>query len=479
MRIKKPIHLASCLFVGILVAGCGSVDPVYDYDAYGHDNNNNTDGSIYVPPDADFSSTGSIAGTVWMPGNGPGQVPANHEVPVYDALIYLATQQPDPIPQEVFCEQCVDPPSRYVTTDHKGQFVMTNVFAGSYWLVIQKGHFRLSQQITIGEQEDLELTAAETTLPSHQDYATGKEIPRIAIASGIHDQLEDILGKMGMGQVDASGSYIGTSAAGIVDVYSNGGYIDDVAVGTLQSLVENYATLRQYHILFIPCASQTYASGEGLSGAPPAVLGNLRQFVSDGGKLYVTDWSGEYVDNVFPEQIRFNSSHDTPANAWDGTTWNSSLFSDSDGSPSYSSLHALALDPDIAQWLHGQYGPIIDGWDYSVGTFDASNFEVEGNWDHIEETVPVQLGLDGEGFPIIDTPRHFIIGDEDGNVNTCVGGSGCTPLTVTFEPVGCGRVLYSTYHTTDNTHTGLVPQERVLAYLIMEIGVCKSGPIVR
>jgi hypothetical protein len=461
-----------------LAAGCGSVKPVNNWDGYAG-NNNNLDGSIYVPPDVDYSSTGSISGTVWLPGNGPGQVPTDHEIPVFDALIYLASDKPAAMPREVYCEQCVDPPSRYVTTDHQGQFVMTNVFAGTYWIVIQKGHFRLSQQITISEREDLELTATQTTLPSVQDYDNGKEIPNIALASGSYDAMEDILGKMGIGAVDTSGAFNGPSAAGNFAVYSNGGSIDNVAVASLASLVEDYNTLRQYHILFIPCSYQTYQSGSGLSGAPPIVLQNIRQFVSDGGKLYVTDWSGEYVDNVFPEQIRFASDHDTPASAWSGTAWNTALFSDSDGWPSYTSEHALALDPDIAQWLHGQYGPIVNNGTYSVGTYDASAFEVEGNWDHIEETVAVQLGLDNEGFPIIDTPRNFIIGDEYGNPSTCIGNTGCKPLTVTFEPVGCGRVLYSTYHTTESTHTGLVPQERVLAYLIMEIGVCKSGPIVR
>ncbi len=476
---KIPFGFLSIAVLVVGATGCGSVKPTWENDGSSSNTNYDYDGAI-IPPDADFSSTGSISGTVWMPGNGPGQVETDHEIPVFDALIYLSNAKPAAMPREVYCEQCVDPPSRYVTTDHQGQFLMDNVFAGSYWLVIQKGHFRLSQQITITEQQDLELTIEQSTLPSVQDYDNGKEIPNIALASGNYDQMEDILGKMGIGAVDSNGAFDGPTAAGNFAVYANGGNIDGVAQSSLEQLVEDYDTLRQYHILFIPCASQTYGSGSGLSEAPVAVLENLRQFVSDGGKLYVTDWSGEYVDNVFPEQIRFASDHDTPANAWDGTSWNSSLFSDSDGSPSYTSEHALALDPDISKWLDGQYGPIIEGWGtYGVGTYDASAFEVEGNWDHIVETVPVQLGLDSEGFPIIDTPREFIIGDEAGTPNTCIGNAGCTPLTVTFEPVGCGRVLYSTYHTTESAHTGLVPQERILAYLIMEIGVCKSGPIVR
>ena len=51
------------------------------------------------------------------------------------------------------------------------------------------------------------------------------------------------------------------------------------------------------------------------------------------------------------------------------------------------------------------------------------------------------------------------------------------PHAVTFEP-SCGRVLYSTYHTAQKSHAWLVPQERVLLHLIMELGVCNAGPIL-
>ena len=50
--------------------------------------------------------------------------------------------------------------------------------------------------------------------------------------------------------------------------------------------------------------------------------------------------------------------------------------------------------------------------------------------------------------------------------------------TATFEPTGCGRVLYTTYHSVPSEHVGLLPQERILAYLLMEIGVCTSDNVV-
>jgi hypothetical protein len=190
----------------------------------------------------------------------------------------------------------------------------------------------------------------------------------------------------------------------------------------------------------------------------------------------VTDWSGEWNDNVFPAQITLmDSGTDTPASAYDpaSDSWNTGLFGDADGS-SYTSDNAEAQDPDLFAWLDGQVGPTASasGTIDTPSTFDASNFVVEGNWNTISELTSVQIGVDDEGFPVIDEPKAFVIGGKSFEPTPK------RPLTVTHEPVGCGRVLFSTYHTTDDTHVGLVPQERVLLYLIMEIGVCTEGPII-
>ena len=76
------------------------------------------------------------------------------------------------------------------------------------------------------------------------------------------------------------------------------------------------------------------------------------------------------------------------------------------------------------------------------------------------------MGVDDDGFPIYDEPHVFVIGGSEEEPLPK------RPLTVTYEPAGCGRVLFSTYHTTDELHPGLVPQERILLYVIMEIGIC-------
>ena len=55
------------------------------------------------------------------------------------------------------------------------------------------------------------------------------------------------------------------------------------------------------------------------------------------------------------------------------------------------------------------------------------------------------------------------------------------PLTVSW-PYNCGRVLYTTYHSVGamgGTHSGLLPQEEILFYLVMEIGLCQDEVVVQ
>jgi hypothetical protein len=419
-----------------------------------------------VGPDADPSTFATLMGTVWVPGNGPGMVPAGEEIPVFDAVVYLSSQRPDPFVDGASCTPCTEAPPKAVQTDHDGNFMIVNVNPDTYWLIIEKGDFRLEQEITIAPNSVVSLTAEQTTLPSVDDPANGRTIPKIALATGIFDDMEDILGKMGMGSVDASGAFEGPSAAGVFEFYDNGGPNADQAVGTLADLVSSLDRMLKYDIIFIPCSGSNHIA----SLDNQEVLKNIRDYVAAGGKLYVTDWSGEWADNVFPEQVELAGTADTPAAAYNAATdtWDTTLFGDANGSPSYTSEHAEAIDEDLRLWLEGQMGPFANG---GTGVFQASDMAIEGNWNHIEGLHSVNVGVDEEGQPIIDSPVKYVIGDD-------VASGPKKPLTVTFEPAGCGRVLYSTYHTTHSTHPGLAPQERVLVYLIMEIGVCKDSIII-
>ena len=419
-----------------------------------------------TPPDAGFGEgddgTARLYGTVWAPGNGPGLVPPGQEIPVAGAMVYVGHDKPEPIEQRAQCTPCVEAPPAAVITDAKGNFELSPA-PGTYWLIIQKAQFRIEQQIVVGDQPQA-VPPLMTTLPSVHDPDNGMWTPRIALAAGDYDAMESILGKMGIGTVSSDGSFVPESATGRFDVYSNGGWdLEEVAVGTLSELVNDLEKMMTYHIIFIPCAGDE--NTEALK--TPAVLRNIRDYVAAGGRLYVTDWSGEWADNVFPAEIELSGGEsDTPITAYDRTadTWNTAQFGTADGDPDYTAPDGEAVDPDLHAWLDGQFAP----GGYPI---DASNFLVEGNWNHITKLENVELGTDDAGMPVLDEPKTYVIGS-DGEPG------GKKPLTATYEPAGCGRVLYSTYHTTEDIHFGLAPQERVLLYLLLEIGVCKDVPDV-
>ncbi len=414
---------------------------------------------------------GGVEGTVWAPGNAPGLAAIDQEIPVSGALVYLHTDRPDPIPQRAYCAACQTPPSRAVLTDASGRFQIDGHTAGIYWLVIEKGQFRLEREIEVVADTVRTLDSVDTTLPSRNAPEEGMWTPRIALAAGSYDHLEDIFGKMDLGDVDSGGEYVPESSRGVLDLYANGGTDGGAAVGDLDTLVRDLSRLLDYHILFIPCSGDSNTSALSDQG----VLRNLRDYVAAGGNLYVTDWSGEWHDNVFPEQIQLGDGLggflgggvDTPADAYDrgSDTWNTGRFGNADGD-AYDTPNAEAVDPDLRAWLHGQVGPTAH--DDAPSTYDAERFEVEGNWNTIESTNPVEVGVDDRGDPIIDEPHTWVTG------GSTLSPLPKKPLTVSYEPAGCGRVVFSTYHTTDDRHVGLAPQERVLLYLIMEIGTCRD-----
>jgi hypothetical protein len=424
-------------------------------------------------PDAYAGPTGTMTGRVWAPGMAPGVAAPGEEIPVAGAAVYLSPVRPEAIPSTVYCEPCQKAPDGSAITDATGAFTLPSTIPGRQWLVIQKAQFRLEQEIDVTPTA-IALDAAQTTLPSHHDPAAGKWIPKIAIAAGEYDHLESILGKMGLGTVDGNGTYTGT--AGQLDLVENGGPTLNASVGTLAQIAGDPARLGGYHILFIPCSGDDFTSAL----RDTAVLRNLRDYVKKGGKLYVTDWSGEWMDNVFPTQIRlgadgpFGNGIDTPASAYNAATdsWNTGQFGSADGAE-YDSPDARADDPDLASWLAPQKGPNPSST--STSPIDPTRFEAVHNWNFVEGMAAVEVGKDNNGQPIIDTPKAWVSGSNPGPF----GGGSRHPLTVTFEPAGCGRVLFSTYHTTETAHRGLFPQERILLYLIMEIGVCSDKVVIQ
>jgi len=55
-------------------------------------------------------TTPALTGRVWAPNHAPGQTAPGQEIPIAGALVWLTDTQPAPIPDGVYCEQCVATP---------------------------------------------------------------------------------------------------------------------------------------------------------------------------------------------------------------------------------------------------------------------------------------------------------------------------------------------------------------------------------
>jgi hypothetical protein len=421
---------------------------------------------------SDCPSCAVVTGKVWAPKWALGDVPAGQEIPIFGAMVYVSTTRPDPIPDKVYCEACVDAPSGGVLTGHDGSFQL-NVLPGHYWFVVEKGQFRFEQEMdfTTGP---MPLAASQTTLPSRQDGANGSWIPKIAIAYGNYDAVGDILAKIGVGTLNGdkdpttAGTDNGDSKSEIT-FYTYG------ATGntSVQYLVSNLAEMEKFHIIFFPCSTEV----DDTLMSNQTVLTNIRKYVAEGGKIYVTDWSGENADNVFPPQLKmgdggFGGGIDAVGD-YDPMTLTGTLTTPgtSDGDL-YTATDGKIVDPDLHDWLGLQIGPDED--DPTPHMLNPDQFSVVDNWNWIESLNSHVKGNDMNGQPVYDDPKAWVTGSD--------GQHGPHPLSVTYEPAGCGKVLYSTFQTSgadaSESHQGLMPQERVLLFLIMEISACTQNPVI-
>ena len=403
----------------------------------GTDDTAETTGGGCNPPAADAQ----ISGTVYAP---------NQEIPVSGALVYTTNEMPDGIPQTVYCAECVelDCAIHWGLTAPDGSFAIP-AGSGQKYLVVQKGQFMRIVEIDIAMGNNA-LGPDLTSLPDHNDPTNGLYIPSIAVGFASYDRLEDGLAKLGLGDLMLTGTYGQQLVPGTeqFDLWANGGSVSGITtMGNFGQLIQNYALMEQYHIIFIPCSSDTY---EGLL-QDPTVQANIRNWTAAGGKWYASDWSNEMVEHIFPQ---YQTLQGEPNNA---------------DISSYDSTGTL-LDQDMIAWMQALPDALKDinpanGGGTTHPTVNAPSIELVDNWSAVNDTPPVLVD-DGMGGQIDVGHKVWVESPH----------SGVTKANAITAPYGCGKIMFTTYHTAEfsATYTGLTPQELVLMYLILEIGVCQT-----
>jgi hypothetical protein len=278
-----------------------------------------------------------------------------------------------------------------------------------------------------------------STLPNMN--GAGDTIPSMALLYALDggDHIEDVLAKVTLGSTDGSGMLVmGTEQ---FDIYNVSPYESNTA------LLNDLARMLSYHIIFFPCTIAGYPQiGDPTSPLGSSiVLANIRAFLDAGGKIYATDMMYDVFEQPLPIYVDV-CGDDAVMNDGDEEAW--AHFETMSGWTS----NGWSGDDDLSAWLN------------AIGIV-ASDIDLHENFVWIEGLYNAPPDAP-PGDPV--TPKVWVYG------NFILDSSRTLPLTVTF-PVGAGKVLFSTYHTVgDMTGPTLIPQEYILLYLIMEIGVCQS-----
>lgn len=375
---------------------------------------------IYINPCAP-NAPPTVTGTIYAPNGVDPVAGASIGVPL--ALAAL--------PPQVRCDTCAVAGKFSAQTYAKadGTFRLEGVpnDGKPFKLAIQKGYFRRVIDVTVPSCGSVELTKEQTRLPGKtKEYGEYDTIPKIAVVSGAWDQLEKVLTKLGVQEkVIFNGRDLGSGPE------------------SMQALLQNGAVLKSHHMVFINCGNKF----EALVTEPGPARNNLRDYVKAGGRLFVTDYSYDFVEQAFPEFIDFQGGHDgepltkqEPHNA--AEVGKEDLVVEGD-----------VLDADLKKWLAlPAIGALLPNGLVQIVGFQTA-------WAVQKEVNPLaKVWVTGRVYGIgvtPDVPR---------------------PLTSSWDFVdadkqGCGRLVFSSYHT-HGTDAALLPQERVLEYLVLEIGGC-------
>lgn len=375
------------------------------------------------------------------PGPGPGPTPAcpgggvttlagrvmfpNGTLPVAAAQVLIPAGAADAIPASGSCGECIDSGLllAHTETAADGTFELTGVPEGARELVIRKGKFQRVVPVDIVACTRNEVSDEEARLP--RDASEGR-IPRIAVISGQYDHMEDVLGRLGLAR----------SAVTVLDGGAEAGGGTEA-----RAFMRDAGRLGDFDIVFVNCGNELtdYVAVEG------GIRDAVRTFLEGGGRLFVTDWAYDLIESIGPAYVDFN------------------------GSGSGSTVEAV----DIAQV--GEDIPMVTGRVHDEGLREWLG--VTGSLLGAD-TVDIRGMAGGGGWAVMDRTSERTKVWVDANVSWWdewggPGGSGVRPLTVTFE-AGCGRALYTSYHTLDESvgTAELAAQEKILAYLVLEIGTC-------
>ncbi len=398
--------------------------------------------------------------------------------PVPNVLVYIPN---DPLPLAKMgqgyaanaCPQCAADvsgnPLVSTYTAFDGTFTLTNVPVGqNIPVVIQMGRWRRVFSVNVTTSCGAN-SAGTLNLPQNQSQG---DIPLTAISTGAVDQLECVLLKMGIDEAE----FTSNTAAPLGRIHLYGQAIAGGTTGVPGSTVTGSAneaalmgaggTLPNYDQLMLPCWGAAVTK-------PAADLTSLSSYADSGGHFFATHFSYTWL-NTNGEFVNA-ASWDVGADSNAGGNGNGVNFT---GNVS------TAVPPDPPAPNAG----VFEKWLALVGALSS--------------TAPPQVTLTAARHdvdsPAINSSVDWIDGTDPAPKR---GSSANMLLHFTFNtpvpspdagaPAQCGHAIFSDFHVTGQagstrsngtifpaecTAAPLTSQERILEYMIWDLGACVGPP---
>lgn len=317
-------------------------------------------------------------------------------------------------------------------TSADGSYTL-NVQTDATELVVkfEKGAFTADQKVTLKAGTD-----STQVILTQLGNTVLKNIPKMLVIKGAYDSIELILARLGLANI-SSGNV--TDAKFDLWPSTDNLFSDSDSNGK--------ADIFDYELVFFNCGQDDL---NWLLDESKRQI--LRDYVSLGGRIYVSDLSYDIVEQVFPEYIDFYGSDgieiSQPENIGSANNGKSGISIKS------------AVEPVLQSWLKGvtcAQGSCLN----ADGTVTIKGFS--SGWaqmNSVSNDKKVDIYASGQ--------------DSDGAMR---------PLTVAFD-YNKGRVTYTSYHNDESnddcygdsddnykcdTSEGISVQQRILQYLIFEL----------
>ncbi|MCK9461487.1 MAG: carboxypeptidase-like regulatory domain-containing protein [Proteobacteria bacterium] len=430
MRIRRTERLIVALAAGLALAAAGC-EGTGRADDNGGDTDTDTDADTDTDVDTDADSdtdadgVGGVQGTVMAPSGA---------FPIPGALVYVTHASGSLIEDNAYCYECDDMTGKkWTLSNPDGTFSLSGVPAGEWNLVTRKGFFQREREITVSADQVLDVPVELTTLPPENSDDGSDVIPSYAVLLNSYDRSEDMLAKLGIAELGGDGHWVpGTES---FDAYNDASSASS-AVGESVTLFDAQENLDQYHMIFFPCMCNGI-----FTGTTAARQEMLRNYAEAGGKVYSSCWAYNWTQAPFREGS-FPSYQEVIEYGGDI------------GEGSAYETTGRIEDEQMRAWLG-----VVDSGD------SPDAFPFTGAWTQLYGVNDLDngLGLEEDGYVI--KPTVWVTDQDyfDGQ-----------PMTVTF-PWGCGKIFHTVYQVVESTpSTSIRPQEFVLLYLILEVGVCEG-----